>query len=176
MGRRYSHRLLFTALCLAGGGSCAERPLEIGKLDSIPGRCGTGAAFDYRASEKLRESPPACAFPDAESLALVCAIHDLVRSPGYRMPIFDEHGGRVEEGSPAPVYEVTDVRCRFISSERNRATCRFRLRTPEMSAGPADTKVALEHRSWQDHGPAHHLYGTQWLITASCVPPDGRRG
>ena len=159
----------FATLCLAGG-SCVQRPLELGKLDTIPGLCGTSAAFHYRASEKLREHPPACAFPDADSVALDCAIHDAVRSPGYRSPVFDEEGGRVEEGSPIPTYKVSELKCSFTDSARNRANCRFKLKTPAMGAGPVDTKVIFEHDSWQDHGPAHHLFGTRWSTTASCVP------
>ncbi|TGX54705.1 hypothetical protein E5A73_04385 [Sphingomonas gei] len=113
--------------------------------------------------------PPACALPDAERVAQSCAVHDVTRSPGYRSPSYDEEG-EIVAGSPIPAYAVSDLKCGFINSQRNRAICRFKLETPDMPAGPVDTRATLEHNSWQDHGPTHHLFGTLWSATASCLP------
>lgn len=98
-----------------------------------------------------------------------CGAHDLVTSPGYRPPSYDEEGNATG-GSDMPEYRVSNLRCRFTGRHRNRALCRFRLSLPDRRAVGA--AVTFEHRFVQDHGPAHHLYGTRWMSTGRCAPAD----
>jgi hypothetical protein len=131
------------------------------------GRCGIAAAMDYRQPEGLRDNPPACALPTAEEVASSCAAYDLVTSPGYRSPDRDEEGN-LTGGSDMPEYGVSNLRCRFTGRHRNRALCRFRLSLPDGRAIGA--AVTFKHVFVQDHGPAHHLYGTQWMSAGRCAP------
>jgi hypothetical protein len=128
--------------------------------------CGVRAALDPRQPERVREHPPACSLPAAATVALACAVHDHVTSPGYRPPIHDDEGAWIE-GQPVPTYAVSELRCRFISRDRNEAVCRFQLSIPDNAT--VNTQATFEHRFVEDHGPAHHWYGTNWFAKNSCV-------
>lgn len=143
----------------------ADRPASSGIRS-----CGVRAAMDHRQTEALRDSPPACALPTAKEVALSCAIHDLITKPGYRGPSYDEEGNPMGDGEPVPDYRVDSLSCRFAGPHRNRALCRFDLTVPQSPGAPVPTVVTFEHRFWQDHGPAHHLYGTRWSPADRCTP------
>lgn len=166
MPQRPSLRLTCLLLVAAIPAGVAS-PDEVAAARGYGGRCGVAAAMDHRRPEALRDKPPACALPTAREVELSCGAHDLVTSPGYRPPTRNEEGNAIG-GSDMPEYRVSNLRCRFTGRHRNRALCRFRLSLPE---GPAiGAAVAFEHMFVQDHGPAHHLYGTQWMSAGRCAP------
>lgn len=166
MNRLPSSVLLLTAGLI--GGSCAPGAFEA-PMSPSP-RCGIHAARDFRASEEERERPPACALPDPEDIARRCSIHDWVTSPDYKPETYDDDGVPVGKVQPIPDYVVSDVECSFSGAKRNRAVCRFKLKTPAMPAGSVSTIATFEHRFVQDHGPTHHVYSTEWWPTKSCLP------
>jgi hypothetical protein len=134
-------------------------------------RCGFYAAKDYRQSEYYRENPPACDLPGREELALSCAINDQISAPDYR-PEYDEEGASTNY-APTPEYRLSNLRCAFTGTERNRAICTFSIATPDMRA-PVRSSAKLRHQYWRDDGPAHHFEGTRWFLDGSCVP-NGQR-
>ena len=163
-----SRGLLLTLVIIAVGPGCvasSDRAETVAA--SVGARCGLRAAMDPRKPEALRETPPACALPTQEEVASSCAIQDLVTSPDYRSPTYDDEGQLVS-AQPTPKYSVSRLRCRFTSRERNQAVCRFTLALPQGTT--SERVVSFEHRFWQDHGPAHHFYGTQWSPTVRCTP------
>lgn len=164
MGRFRSSLALLTAGLI--GGSCAPRAVEV----PMAPQCGILAALAPRASEEESARPAACALPVAEQIAQTCAAYDWVRSPNYRPPADDDEAAPVGRTQPPPEYVVSDVECSFSDARRNRADCRFKLKTPSMQAGPVSTVATFEHEFWQDHGPTHHIYGTRWSPTATCLP------
>jgi hypothetical protein len=116
-----------------------------------------------------RETPRACALPTVEEVAFACAVHDMVTAADYRPLAYDEDGADINP-QPAPTYTVTELSCRFTTHVPNRAECRFTLSRPNGASVPEPVRVSLEHRFWQDHGPAHHVYGTHWSPTQRCAP------
>ena len=168
MPRRSALRLTGLLLVAAVPASVAS-PDEVTAARGSGGRCGIAAAMDYRQPESLRDKPPACALPTAREVELSCGAHDLVTSSGYRPPSYDEEGNATG-GSAMPEYRVSNLRCRFTGRHRNRALCRFRLSLPDGRAIGA--AVTFDHVFVEDHGPAHHLYGTQWMAAGRCAPAE----
>jgi hypothetical protein len=123
--------------------------------------------MDTRLPERFRNSPPACSLPTARTVATACAIRDRITSPDYRAPSYTEEGVEIG-GRPLPEYQVSGLRCRYSSRDRNEAACRFDLSRP--GSGTTATTAAFEHRFVQDHGPAHHLYDVWWFARDNCVP------
>ncbi len=162
---------LIAALAGAGCAPAGEggRPLN----DDPSSWCGVPAAMHYRQSRPLRDRPPACALPTAKEVESSCAIHDLVTAPGYRGPTYDDEGNIAAARDPAPGYKVSGLSCRFTSRRRNRAFCRFQLWLPQSPGTPVATTATFEHRFWEDHGPAHHLYGVRWSPTGRCTRAPG---
>lgn len=167
MTRSPPFRLTSLALVAVAGPASVLSPGEDAGARGFGGRCGIAAAMDPRQPKALRDKPPACALPTAKEVETSCAAHDLVTSPGYQPPSRDEEGYPIA-GQALPEYGVSELRCRFTGRHRNRALCRFRLSIPERDA--AGAAVTFEHHFVQDHGPAHHLYGTQWMATGRCAP------
>ncbi|HEX9964395.1 MAG TPA: hypothetical protein VGB04_05360 [Allosphingosinicella sp.] len=155
--------LLASASCAPAGEVDGPAPAEVRS-------CGVRAAMDHRQPEALRESPPACALPTAEEVASSCAIQDLVTKPGYRGPSYDEEGNPKGDGEPVPDYRAEALSCHFTDPLRNKALCRFALSFPQSPGAPVPTVATFEHRFWQDHGPAHHWYGTRWSAMDRCTP------
>lgn len=131
--------------------------------------CGFRASMDYRRTQEERENPPACALPDAASLARSCAIHDVVRTPGYR-PDEEDGTGEVLNPTPFPDYRVDELACTFDGEGRNRATCRFSLTVPGQS--PAATTVRLRHKSYGHVTPLTFEQGVMWQLDDDCTPPS----
>lgn len=131
------------------------------------GRCGFHAAKDYRQSEHYRENPPACDLPGKDELAQSCAIQDRISAPDYH-PEYDEEGS-LANFVPLPEYQLSNLRCAFTGTERNRATCTFSIATPDMKA-LIPSSATLRHHYWRDDGPAHHFEGTRWSLDGSCLP------
>lgn len=119
-------------------------------------------------TEATREKPPACELPSAEEVASSCAVHDLVTSPGYEPPTYDEQVVRTSHQA-APEYRVSELRCDFTTGRRNQALCRFKLSLADGQGTSTEAAVVFEHLFWQDHGPAHHFYGTRWSPTGRCA-------
>ena len=140
-----------------GESLAASRPIE---------RCGFYAAKDHRQSQYYRDNPPACDLPGSEELSLSCAIHDQVSAPDYR-PEYDEEGALTNH-TPTPEYRLSNLRCAFTGTERNRANCTFSIATPDMKTS-VRSSVKLRHQYWRDDGPAHHFEGTRWYLDSSCV-------
>lgn len=152
--------------------SCTAQPSEPLGFAKIPEPCGVTAAMRVGTEEWQREKPRACDLPTAQGLAQTCAIYDVVRAPGYRPAPTDEFGEPVYDPDqpPLPVYKVQNLQCRFTNSRHNEAECSFDLSTPEDAGDWQSTTVPMEHRFWADHGPASHVYSTQWWMTRSCRP------
>jgi len=129
--------------------------------------CGFNASKDLRRTREERENPPACALPDAKTLAQRCAIHDMIRAPGYR-PDEEDEMGVVRNPTPLPDYRVTDLACAFDGEGRNRATCRFALTVP--GGVPAQTTVKLRHTSWGRITPLTFEQGVMWQLDDDCTP------
>jgi len=129
--------------------------------------CGFHASKDLRRSREERDNPPACALPDAKTLAQSCAIHDVIRAPGYR-PDEEDAMGVVRNPTPLPDYRVTDLACAFDGEGRNRATCRFALAVP--GAAPAQTTVRLRHKSSMHITPLTTEYWVMWHLDDDCTP------
>lgn len=129
--------------------------------------CGFHASKDLRRSREERDNPPACALPDAKTLAQSCAIHDMIRAPGYR-PDEEDETGEVRNPTPLPDYRVADLACAFEGTGRNRATCRFALTVP--GAAPAQTTVRLRHKSWGRVTPLTFEQGVMWQLDDDCTP------
>lgn len=161
-----SFPVLMVAITWMAGG-CTQSFLDGAGRAAPPARCGVSAALDIRLPEAYRDNPPACGLPTGEDVALSCAVYDQVTSPGYRPPDYDEEGFPIN-AQPAPEYRVTDLSCDFSTPERNRASCRFRLARADHGE-PRRVEMTFEHRFWQDHGPAHHVYGTRWSPTGRCL-------
>jgi hypothetical protein len=155
--------LLITPPLVAG---CVV-PTGESPASSPPASCGVRAATDPRQPERLREKPPACSVPAAADVALACGVHDHVTSSDYRPPTYDEEGVAMD-ARPIPTYAVTRLNCRFLSRDRNEAVCRFQLSVA--GGGTTNTRATFEHRFVQDHGPAHHWYGTSWFAKDRCAP------
>ena len=150
------------------GAGCAANEESAGMNEaSAAVQCGLRAAMDARLPQALRDNPPACALPTEEEVASTCAVQDLVTSPDYRPPTYDEDG-RPIIAQPTPEYGVSRLRCRFSSLERNKAECRFTLAVPQRE--PTDRTVTFDNEFWQDHGEAHHFYGTRWSPASRCAP------
>lgn len=163
--RRRSLCLPAASLALAACAPGPAGPLAIPVVD-LP--CGLRAAMSLRQPGVFRERPPACALPSVEEVAMSCAINDMITAPDYRPPDYDQKGVAIDP-QPAPVYTVSDLSCRFSAPERNRADCAFTLLRPNGPGTPEPVRVAFEHRFWQDHGPAHHVYGTLWSPISRCA-------
>ena len=150
------------------GPGCAANEASAGMNEaSAAARCGLRAAMDPRLPQALRDNPPACALPTEQEVASACAVEDLVTSPDYRLPTYNEDG-RPDIVQTIPQYVVSRLRCRFSSRERNKAECRFALAGPQRE--PADRTVTFDNEFWQDHGEAHHFYGTRWSPASRCAP------
>lgn len=162
-------RVTIIALLIAVvGPGCAVNEDSAGMNNAPVGmRCGLRAAMDPRLPHSLRDSPPACALPSEGEIASICAVQDLVTSPNYRPPTYDQDGRPIITQT-IPEYGVSKLRCRFTSRERNTAECRFELAVPQKE--PTDRAVIFHHEFWQDHGEAHHFYGTQWSPEGRCAP------
>ncbi len=70
--------------------------------------------------------------------------------------------------TPTPEYRLSNLRCAFTGTERNRANCTFSIATPDMKTSVRGS-VKLRHQYWRDDGPAHHFEGTRWYLDSSCV-------
>ncbi|HEX6376268.1 MAG TPA: hypothetical protein VFZ91_11170 [Allosphingosinicella sp.] len=160
-------RLTWLLPVAVAGLACIATADESATARVPSGRCGIAAAMDHRQPEALRDNPPACALPTAREVESSCAAYDLVTSPGYRPPSVDDEGNATG-GTDMREYGVSNLRCRFTGRHHNRALCRFRLSLPEGRAIGA--AVTFKHVFVQDHGPAHHLYGTQWMPAGRCAP------
>lgn len=159
--------LLILLIAVVGPG-CAANEDSAGMNEASAGvRCGLRAAMDPRLPQALRDNPPACALPTEKEVASTCAVQDLVTSPDYRPPTYDEDG-RPIIAQTIPDYGVSRLRCRFASPERNKAQCRFTLDVPQR--GLTERAVTFDHEFWQDHGEAHHFYGTRWSPAGRCAP------
>ncbi len=139
----------------------------------IPRECGVQLAMMSGRPERYRDMPPACALPTVEEVALSCAAHDRVSAPDHVLSSCDEDTGVCTPPLVAlPQYRVTGLSCRYTNGDESAAACRFALELPgETGAGRA-VEVSLEHRFWADHGPAHHIYSTMWMLgsEADCTP------
>ena len=163
-------RGMFQILAVVVLGACAvpvEGPFS---LKEPLQRCGLSVAMDFRSSRMTRDNPPACELPTAKRIALTCAIHDQVRSEDYVSPELDEFGDPVGAAQPIPEYKVTGVKCTFTTQSRSAARCKFGLETPGSDGEKVPADVIFTHKFYQDHGPAHHIYSTEWWPKASCVP------
>lgn len=129
--------------------------------------CGFNASKDFRRTQEERDNPPACALPDAGTLARRCAIHDLVRAPGY-VPEEEDEMGEVRNPTPLPVYRVESLACAFDGEGRNRATCSFALTVP--GGTPTQTTVRLRHKSYGRITPLIYEQGVIWQLDDDCTP------
>lgn len=129
--------------------------------------CGFHASKDYRRTQEERDNPPACALPDADTIALSCAVYDLVRSRDYVSDEEDETG-EVRNPTPLPRYRVDDLACAFDGEDRNRATCNFALTVPGEAA--RKTSARLKHIRWGRITPLTYEQGVMWQVEDDCTP------
>lgn len=131
--------------------------------------CGVPAATGPGRPERYRTHPPACSLPSAETIALSCAIHDTVRTDGYRPPISEwEEAPPGYEPTPLPEYRAREVSCRFSNADRSEALCELQLARSGESAAFEQVTVRLSHRFYRMDGPVSHVYGTHWGVEGEC--------
>jgi hypothetical protein len=142
------------------------------RIPRIPSMCGVPAAMSIRQPEAFRERPPACSLPSVEEIARSCAIHDLVTSTDYRAHY--DNGELVGSEPPIPEYTISQLKCSFTTQSRNQARCRFMLSFESEQRGARQIDIMFQHEFWQDHGPAHHMYGTRWSPMGRCDVESGQ--
>jgi hypothetical protein len=156
-------------LTMAAVAGCAPAKPDRGMVLPAPTGfdCGFHWSIDYRRTREERESPPACALPDAATLAQSCAVYDMVRASDYR-PDEEDETGEVRNPTPLPDYRVDSLACAFDGDGRNRATCRFALTVPGGTSAP--TTVRLRHESWSRVTPLIFERGVAWQLDDDCTP------
>ena len=158
--------------------SCAPRTvsgdeLPSGLLFPLPKMCGPTAAMRIGRPKSHRTNPPACELPTAEQVALSCAIHDVVRSPGYKPPPDEwEEPNPDYQPTATPVYVGRNAVCRFTNDDDSKAECTIELSRPQDNGTFKPMTVQLTHIFYAMHGPTSHWYGTRWDIGGECEPDD----
>jgi hypothetical protein len=173
--------LLLAALAAALLLGCgAQRGDGFTTLDTravrIPRECGVTLAMGSGRPARYREMPPACALPTVEEVARSCAVQDRVSAPDFvESDCDDATGVCTPPPTPLPDYRVSALDCRYTNGDESAASCRFRLALPGEAGEGRDVEVAFDHRFWADHGPAHHVYGTLWMLAqgADCTAEPG---
>ena len=152
----------------AGAREAPEAPIF-----AVPEMCGPSAGLRMGQPERFREFPPACSLPDAERLAEICAIHDAVRSPGYRPPYEEwEEPPEGYEPTPTPHYVARDAVCEFTNDDHSAARCTVEMAASDEAGEFRALTLDLRHRFHAHHGPVSHSYSTMWHVEGTCLAGD----
>jgi hypothetical protein len=147
--------------------SCAPAG-DVRPLITLPDvDCGWTAVRS--APDRMR--PPACATPEAETVARMCAIHDRINERGYMPSPTDEEGNPTGPlPPPLPFYVISNLRCTFTDANRNAASCGFVVSVPGEAAPRPAVTTQFVHYYWREDGPTSHMEGVMWRADEDCTP------